>query len=59
MNKIIFLLYTVVKFRYAVQLPIYLPQETVSHLSKKYRVWLQVELYPLLVPMDIGLKAQD
>ena len=53
------LLLTFVKFRCAAQLPICLPLEMVSHLSKKYRVWQQAELYPLLVPMDIGLKAQD
>ena len=58
-NKISSPLLTVVKFRCAVKLPIYLLQVVASHLSKKYRVWQQAELYPLLVPMDIGLKAQD
>ena len=47
------------QFRCAVQLPISLVLKMESHLSKKYRAWLQVELYPLLVHMDIGLKDQD
>ena len=47
------------QFRCAVQLPISLVLKMESHLSKKYRAWLQVELYPLLVHMDIGLKDRD
>ena len=47
------------QFRCVVLLLTFPAPEMVSPLCKKYRVWLQVELYPLLVPMDIGLKDQD